>query len=834
MGYLSCPRLIENRICEGHRRLLDFSNRSLCRCRLRAVLLVTVVLFVNSIHATASDAPRAQREAAVIQAREGHTTVALAALQALLQQYPDDPRLLADTTIVANWAGNDSLVLDLYSRPQTPKDDGGVVEAAARSARNLHQYDRAIELYRLAQTLDSERWQPKLGEAMVLTDTEDYSPAARLMQPLLRLHGDEKDVILGEAYLCSRQADFTCSIAMYQHYLERFPKDSQVRSDLALALSRIGSHTQAAELYAGVASAVPKTEFMLNGAAAGEKVGWGEIDASNHAQQRAESEAGLELLDNVIAVSAPGEATWRSAQYDRIVALFDLHQLRDVVHAFEALQRQGLEVPAYALRRVAEAYLTLLQPERAEALYRKLLQQSPTDGTVWSGLAYAQMERDHPDEALKTIDHAYKDSPPWLEASGLNESMPNKVRLKLELQAAEMRGDVNLLAEEQKRLQDLLASAPGSENVRWQLATTYLARGWPVRALEESRIADEYAEPDELPSLASAEIHEGAGLRDAVDAMLPALRNTEFDSPALKSFLTDRRIEREWQFDAESIFGWGSGLEVGSSDQHSEAHLSTPLLDNRWRIYAHELSDSGDFQTGSAERTREGAGVHYDYSRQEAWAEVAHDEGTHRMAGSGGAKLSFGDFWTLRAEADTDSFDVPLRAVTGNVHGRSLDLDLGWRASELRSANIGLQRVLFSDGNQRAALSGAWNERLWTTPRLQVSIGAEEYASSNSLNENRTYFNPSHDFSLGPRGTLDWLTWRRYDRSFHQEVDIDAAPYWQQNYGTAGAVAIHYAQRWKLRSGLEGHGGVTWNSQPYDGSGEHRTALEAGITWGSQ
>jgi len=159
------------------------------------------------------------------------------------------------------------------------------------------------------------------------------------------------------------------------------------------------------------------------------------------------------------------------------------------------------------------------------------------------------------------------------------------------------------------------------------------------------------------------------------------------------------------------------------------------LLDNRWRIYAHELSDSGDFQTGSAERTREGAGVHYDYSRQEAWAEVAHDEGTHRMAGSGGAKLSFGDFWTLRAEADTDSFDVPLRAVTGNVHGRSLDLDLGWRASELRSANIGLQRVLFSDGNQRAVLSGAWNERLWTTPRLQVSIGAEEYASSNSLNE---------------------------------------------------------------------------------------------------
>jgi biofilm PGA synthesis protein PgaA len=128
------------------------------------------ILFVRSVFAITSDAPRAQREAAVIQARNGGTKEGLVTLEALLQKYPDDPRLLADATIVANWAGNDELVLDLYNRQQTPKDDGGVVEAAARSARNLHIYDESAELYRRAQALEPTRWQPFLGEAMALTD----------------------------------------------------------------------------------------------------------------------------------------------------------------------------------------------------------------------------------------------------------------------------------------------------------------------------------------------------------------------------------------------------------------------------------------------------------------------------------------------------------------------------------------------------------------------------------------------------------------------------------------------------------------------------------------
>jgi biofilm PGA synthesis protein PgaA len=803
--------------------------------RLRFFPLILVLLLMGGICASGLDAPRAQREAAVIQARNGDAKAGLAALQALLLQYPDDPRLLADATIVANWAGNDELALDLYARAKTPKDDGGVVEAAARSARNLDRYQQSAELFRSAEKLDPSRWQPQLGEAMALTDLGDFETASKLMEPLLRLHGDEKDVILGEGYLANRRGDLIGSIAIYEYYADQSANNMQVRSDLALALSRIGSQTYALELYErDIAPAVPETAQSLGEAAGGEEVTWGEVYAPTRAQERADSEMALARLNTVIANTVPMEATWKLAQYDRLLALFDLQRMREVVHLYENLEHRGIDVRTYALESAAGAYLALHRPERAALLYRKLLKESPTDGIGWSGLAYAQMESGHPYEALATIDYAYKSAAPWLIAPGLSAPKPNQMRVSLEAQAAQMRGDVDQLAEQESRFQALVAGAPGNEKLRWQLAASYLARGWPQRALEESRIADTYADPDEVPTLTSAQIHEAAGLRDEVDAMIPSLRLRSSDSAGFKRFVRDKSIERGWQADADTVFGWGNGLQVGSNDQHSEAHLYTSLVNNRWRAYGHELSDSGNLGSDIVERTRTAAGVRYNYSRRQAWAELGHDTGTNRLAANIGTELTFRDFWTLHAEADSDSFNVPIRAVTGNIHGRSLDVGLDWRGNELRSAGGGLQRVLFSDGNQRAAINGAWNERVWTTPRWQTTLRAEESSSTNSLDENRPYFNPKADFSLGPRGSVDWLTWRRYDRDIHQDVEVGVAPYWQENYGVGGALSLHYGQRWKLRSGLEWRFGVTWNTQPYDGSNESRTALNAGITWGSQ
>ncbi|MGB6725997.1 MAG: poly-beta-1,6 N-acetyl-D-glucosamine export porin PgaA [Terracidiphilus sp.] len=810
----------------------------MCRLKLRVLALILAVLSVSENRAGASDvsrAPRAEREAAVLQARHGGAKAGLAVLKQLVEQYPDDPRLLADTTIVASWAGEDQYAMDLYDRALTPKDDAGVAEAAGHSARNLHLYTRSLELYRLAHKLEPDRWQPRLGEAMVLTDMGDYVTAAKLMEPVVRNHKDDKDVLRGQGYLCSRLADFICSIAMYQDYTVQFPNDMDARNDLALALSHVGSQIYASDSYKKeIKPAVPETDLRLSGAAAGEEANWGEVYSPDRVLVRADSEIALARLNGIIAAAVPRGETWSNAQFDRIVALYDLHRPKEVARSYKELTLQKIEVPQYALESVAGTYLSLHQPERAEEIYRKLVKESPSDGDLWSGLAYSQMERGHVKQALATIDHAYKEATPWLGTPGKSAPKPNRMRLNLEAQAARMRGDVDLLAEEQRRLDRLMAAAPGNETLRWQLASSHLARGWPVYALRESRIADGFASRDELPSMTTVQIEEAAGLRDEVDAATPALRFRNFDDPSLLRFLKEVHIERGWGIDSDAIFAWGSGIQVGSSSQHSEAHVFSPLLDNRWRGFAHELSDSGNFGTSSAERTRSSVGVGYNYDRQSASAEIGYDAGAHRTAANLATAVALNDYWTFHLEADTDSFEVPVRALTGNVHGRSVDTDLEWRASELQSAHGGFERVLFNDGNQRAAISGAWTRRVWTTPHWQTTISAQEWESTNSLNEDRPYFNPRYDFTLGPRATVDWHTWHRYDRNFHQKVNLNVAPYWQANYGTRTSMSVDYNALLKTSQGVEWRVGLAWNTQPYDGMNETSTALHVGITWGSQ
>jgi len=802
--------------------------------RFALLLGVAITLSTGTLLANASDAPRAEREAAVAEARAGNTTGGLNALQSLVQEHPNDSRLLADTVIVAGWAGDDAYVLELYARPKTPKDDANVAEAAAHSARNLHEYSRALNLYRRAESLAPELWQARLGQAMVLIDLGEYSPASSLMRPLFRDHGKEKDVELGQAYLCERQSNFACALSMYEARLDQVPKNYEIQCQLAQSLSRAGGETYALDLCDRPVSLETR---VLNAGAAAENLRWTEVYRSPWTQRKDEASQALALLDGVIAASSAKDTTWKRAQYDRILALFELGRMRDVTRSYERLSRLGIALPPYALRAVAGAYLGLRQPRHAERIYGALVQHSPDDGEAWSGLAYAQFENENIHAAFLTIDQAYADSPVWIGARNLKVPQNNSLHTDLGLQAAEMRGYAGLLEEEQRRLTAMSALAPANIELRRALAMNYLDRGWKLRAIEEERIADSYAEKDERPSLEQVEILDGAGDRDDADRLIAPLLQREGNTLAVDRFLRDRAIERGWQLDGVGAYEWSSGRFIGSTDQHSEAHLYTPLADNRWRLYVHELSDSGNFAAGFASRTRAGLGVTYNYDRQMAWGEIAGDTGTTGTVAAGdvGAQFSLGDHWSFRAQGDSDSIsDVQLIAVLGKVRARSVDLDLGWRASELLSANVGLQRVLFSDGNQRAAISGALDGRVWTTPRLQFNLRAEEWASANSRDENRVYFNPKHDFSLGPRGTLNWLTWRHYDSSFHQEVSLYSAPYWQENYGIGSAISASYGAHWTLRKRLGFVGEAVWNSQPYDGSNEPYTAVNFGLTWGSQ
>jgi len=798
-----------------------------------ALVLLLAVAAAEAAPVTAT-APRAEREAAVAKARDGDAKGALAILRGLVRSYPDDPRLLADTTIVANWAGNDEYAVELFERSRTPKDDAGVVEAAARSARNLHRYKLALDLFRQAETASPERWQPQLGFAMVLTDQGRYREANTLMQPLMRDHGSEPDVERGEAYLCNRQLDFACVMKMYEQQMEQEPaQSSALKCQLAEAVSEAGGNTLGNQLCEQAGA--PKN-LWLEAAAGAERVRWVDSSDEKWALRKAEGNEALAQLDDVIARSRPGEPVWRQAESDRLMVLSDLHRMQDVVQSWEQLQKMKVTVPDYALGRVAQAYLALRHPEEAEALYQVLVARSPNDGDLRGSLAYAQFEGEHIAQSFRTIDSSYEDAPAAVRSAGLKVAQSNSLHTNLGIQAAEMRGFAGMPDEEQRRLAPLLAQAPGNPGVRRAMATTYLARGWPLLAMREERIADSFEQPDDLPVLQDAEIMEGAGRRDAATALLGPLLLREGNSLALQHFLAGRTIEYGWQADVSGGYEWSNGQYLGNSSQW-EAHLYSPLADARWRAYGHALVQRGEFVEGNDYRARTGAGLSYNYDRQSAWVELDGDSGTtgSRAAVSAGGELNVGDHWSLRAQADTDDIaNVQLISELADVHARGGSATLEWRQNELRSATAEVQRQLYSDGNQRTAFSGGWNQAVWTGPRLQIDIAPQVWTSSNSENEDRVYFNPARDFSLGPQTTVKWTTWRRYERSLRQEVTVNTASYWQQNYGFGTAFSASYGQHWEVSNRLGFFGKMMWNSQPYDGSHEPYTDLTFGLVWGAQ
>ena len=320
-------------------------------------------------------------------------------------------------------------------------------------------------------------------------------------------------------------------------------------------------------------------------------------------QQKANGERALSILDEVISSSKPEDATWKQAQSDRLLALYNLRRMQDVVRSWENLHRLGLTVPDYALARVAGAYLQLRNPEEAIALYRPLTERNPEDGGLWSGLAYAEFESERIQDAFRTIDQAYLKAPAWLQSEDLKNPQANPFHASLGLQSAQLRTFADMPAEGQRRLQKLLGMAPANSDLGRALAMSFDARGWQLRAIRQEQLANQYDQEDELPVLQDAQILESAGRRKEADAKLARVVMREGDSRSVTKFLTTLRIERGWQASALSGYEWSNGRYIGKS-VHTEANLYSPIIGYRWRTYFHGIGDYGEFTAGTTNRAR--------------------------------------------------------------------------------------------------------------------------------------------------------------------------------------------------------------------------------------
>jgi biofilm PGA synthesis protein PgaA len=661
---------------------------------------------------------------------------------------------------------------------------------------------------------------------------------AALAGPAFAAAADPGELVAAIDHL--RQAgEWTRALAVCEQALRDHPRDAELLRRQVLILADAGAVGRAREL-ARELPADPVLLARLDADVAAQGARRAARDpVAPDADPYAAGDAAVRQLDAVVAGHAAAPAVVRRARLDRLVALQAAGRSAEAVADYDAMSAAEREtLPPYVLRPLAEALLDRQRPEEAARLLERAgpatpgsIPESESDPAIV--LMYAYSEAGQYAKAKQTIDTAAAAQPVWLRKPGQSEPAANPHRSENDLNAALLRGYAGLLADANARLAAGVHEAPASANWRRELGNNERSRGWPRRAEADLAIARGLDPQDTGVRLGQLEI-----LRDLGDFadVEPGLENLEAQYPRNAQVQRARRAwdrERGWQFDAAQTFGRGNTPDYGDRDQDTSAALASPLLADHWRVYAIARHAQASLPEGDAHRTDAGLGMRGQWRGVQAYLQALPTRGTgdDPTAVEAGFDWAISDHWAWSTDASSSGADIPLRARYYGIHGSTLDSTVQWRASELLAARLGVQAANFSDGNRRRAADLGVTGRVLTRPRLQLDLGADLYASHNTL-DGTTYFNPRRDGAATVTAHLDHVLVERYGRTWHQLVDLAVGSYAQQGQSAGWVADVGYGQAWQPHEGLGFGWRLGWHSQPYDGRRETRATLELTLHWG--
>jgi biofilm PGA synthesis protein PgaA len=231
------------------------------------------------------------------------------------------------------------------------------------------------------------------------------------------------------------------------------------------------------------------TQRRLEGDLAAERVRMAEFATRTEKERFVIADRALEAYDKLLTRWTPDASAqddvvvWR---IDRLGALKARGRTAEVISEYEILKAEGVQLPTYAVRWVAAAYLDQRQPEKSVPLYRQAVTAADADPGDHvkdsSALFYALLESDQVPEARAVANNLASTEKPRVELKGLPIGNPNDEWMDAQQLAAQAGTYGDDLNASEKNLEDLGNKAPGSIGVRLAQAEMYRAREWPRRA----------------------------------------------------------------------------------------------------------------------------------------------------------------------------------------------------------------------------------------------------------------------------------------------------------------------------------------------------------------
>ena len=785
-------------------------------------------------------------DALIIQARQGNYGPALAMLRQRAAMNAQDTRAIIDLIVIAGRAGRSAEVIEVYeSLAVSLPLPAEALATVARAYRDEKQWNQALMMYRKGAQPYPKDDTFVLGETMVLADAGEIAQAISLGRTLVARAPGNPDRRLALSYAYARDQQHFAALEQADKAYQLAPGRAYVKRAYVFALQR----ARLAEAALRVARATPDLITpaqmrRLEGDEAAELVRMAGLPSRSEHERYVVADRALALLDAQIAAwrqlgpDAQGDVL--RARIDRIRALYVRARMQDVVHEYEQLLAEHVQVPRYINNDVANAYLYLRQPEVAATLFSNTLadpqaaNDDPADRLAsHTGLFYALSEDERRTQAQAVIDQAQTDNAPWLYYKGQEQRMPNDLHLealRVGVQSRLLAGDTR---EAQARYDVLVREAPFNAGLRAGRADVLLARSRPREAEQELKLAETLS-----PRNLSVEVAQGYAALELQEWRQADLLSQDVierfpEDLAAQQLARALAVHRKAELQVSGSRGIANDSAVaGDGEMAIETVLYSPPLSENWRVFAGAGYATGKFEEGTGHYRWARSGV--EWRARDVTVEGEASANNYGFGSKPGLRLAgaldLNDTWQVGASAEWMSRATPLRALTNDVSANSLGAFVRWRADEQREWTLAATGMHFSDGNDRLAIGLLGRERLHTTPTLTTDLGLDLAVSRNSLRDT-PYFNPRADLTVLPTVQLTHLLHRRYESVWTQTATLGAGLYSQQDYGTGGILALSYGQRWQANDSLALGATATATSRPYDGDREREVRIVFDISF---
>ena len=756
--------------------------RAIRLCIGRDALSLLTILFL-----ALGNARGQSREDAVRAAREGHTEEAIRVLESMIAKDSRDTAAALDLATILTWAKRPRDATNVFERAAVHEPPEHVLFAMVRAYRDQQRFGLAQELAE-----EGLRRFPK-GKAWFLLNT--------------LLSGD----------IAMAAGDSFGALRAYATARELAPDDSGLASVMSGILMRLNAPY-------GAASLVSTPDLGIEAGKAAALVRWGTEFVSPEPAKRFErTDAALARLEVLIREASAAQPLDRGLllrlKRDRVLALRNRERWNDAVRAAAGLREEGDVLPPYVREAEADSLLALRHPEQALKAYEEVLAADPRNKDARQGLFYAQVETEDFNAAFATVDAMAGKEAPAIRPPLMPGPVENPDWLDAQVLAGQARHYASIESQGWKRLKPLANGAPALGYLRAALGGVAANRGWPRRADEEIEIATEVAREDRGIQIALADsclrrkrFREAQERIEQLNLLYPG-------DVAVQRSMRDVAAEQAVELQVNTVLRHESGNATNrpGSEIDTTARLYLPAFGERWRPFTEFDYSFAKPPEGSVHRVRYGAGA------QARWPDFTLEAIAWNNAGQlsrGGATLAGSweatDQWSFSASGELFSAETPLRAVLHGITANGGSFRTAYAKNESFSISARMGALSFSDGNQRFEGGVSLFRRLRDRPHFKLNIRPEFYASHNTRLD-APYFNPQHDTSANIAVELDHILWRRYERSFRQNLTAGMGPYWEALYRPDWIGQISYRQSFELQPGLEIRYGVDLARRVYDG-----------------